>query len=283
MASHDLATRARDLVRIHDAVLAGSAPPAASAGRRGPLLGARPRPRDRSRRPQRPRPAGSRGGGGTASYVAAGAGRRRDPRVCCSPPRTRPAYLVVITDADGVVLWRSGSPRVRRQADGLGFAEGALWTEGAVGTNAIGTALEEGAPVQPVLRRALRDRTGALVLHGLPHPRPDRRLAARRGRRQRSRADPAPGHRGAGDGVRPARRGAAVASPRGAPGAACAARPSRCCPVRTVHCSSSTTTAGWPRTRASRSATGWRHRGRTGRSPYRVWGCACPSGCAAAG
>ncbi len=57
-------------------------------------------------------------------------------------------FLMVVTDADGIVLWRSGSARVRRHADSLGFAEGALWTESAVGTNAIGTALAESAPVQ---------------------------------------------------------------------------------------------------------------------------------------
>jgi hypothetical protein len=34
------------------------------------------------------------------------------------------------------------------RADALGFTEGARWTEGAVGTNAIGTALAEGSPVQ---------------------------------------------------------------------------------------------------------------------------------------
>jgi hypothetical protein len=56
--------------------------------------------------------------------------------------------LVVVTDADGVVLWRDGSARTRRHADRLGFAEGATWTEAAVGTNAIGTALAEAAPVQ---------------------------------------------------------------------------------------------------------------------------------------
>jgi hypothetical protein len=47
-----------------------------------------------------------------------------------------------------VILWRDGAARVRRQADGLGFAEGAEWTEERVGTNAIGTALAEAAPVQ---------------------------------------------------------------------------------------------------------------------------------------
>lgn len=38
--------------------------------------------------------------------------------------------------------------QVRSRADSLGFSEGARWTEATVGTNAIGTALAEAAPVQ---------------------------------------------------------------------------------------------------------------------------------------
>ncbi len=56
--------------------------------------------------------------------------------------------IMVVTDADGVVLWRAGSPRVRNRADSLGFQEGATWTESIVGTNAIGTAIAEASPVQ---------------------------------------------------------------------------------------------------------------------------------------
>ncbi|MET9224297.1 transcriptional regulator [Lentzea sp. NPDC003310] len=56
--------------------------------------------------------------------------------------------LLVVTDHEGVILWRSGTPAVRRRADSLGFFEGADWTEGRVGTNAIGTALAEDAPVE---------------------------------------------------------------------------------------------------------------------------------------
>jgi hypothetical protein len=58
------------------------------------------------------------------------------------------AVLLVVTDADGVILWRRGASAVQRQADTLGFTDGALWTEEMVGTNAIGTALAEAAPVQ---------------------------------------------------------------------------------------------------------------------------------------
>ncbi|HEY3711840.1 MAG TPA: transcriptional regulator [Amycolatopsis sp.] len=56
--------------------------------------------------------------------------------------------LLVVTDSAGVILWREGSSAVRRRADALGFAEGAEWTETRVGTNAIGTALAEAAPVE---------------------------------------------------------------------------------------------------------------------------------------
>jgi hypothetical protein len=55
---------------------------------------------------------------------------------------------MVVTDADGVLLWREGALRVHHKADKLGFTEGADWSEGVVGTNAIGTALAENAPVQ---------------------------------------------------------------------------------------------------------------------------------------
>jgi hypothetical protein len=57
-------------------------------------------------------------------------------------------FLMVVTDADGIILWREGAARVRGRADGLGFEEGAEWTEDLVGTNAIGTALAEASPVQ---------------------------------------------------------------------------------------------------------------------------------------
>ena len=55
--------------------------------------------------------------------------------------------LVVVADAEGRVLWRSGSAGVRRMADGLGFVSGSAWTEGNVGTNAIGTSLVLGEGV----------------------------------------------------------------------------------------------------------------------------------------
>lgn len=56
--------------------------------------------------------------------------------------------ILVVADAQGRVLWRTGSPQVLSNADRLGFVEGAHWGESAVGTNAIGTALASHRAVQ---------------------------------------------------------------------------------------------------------------------------------------
>ncbi|MEU6122899.1 GAF domain-containing protein [Streptomyces sp. NPDC047123] len=57
-------------------------------------------------------------------------------------------HIVVVSDADGRVLWREGSAGVLRAADALGFEPGADWGEGVVGTNGIGTPLVVRRPVQ---------------------------------------------------------------------------------------------------------------------------------------
>ncbi|MFF6960955.1 MULTISPECIES: GAF domain-containing protein [unclassified Streptomyces] len=58
-------------------------------------------------------------------------------------------HIMIVTDPEGRVLWRDGSLASRKSlADRLGFAEGASWAEDAVGTNAIGTALVTGTPLQ---------------------------------------------------------------------------------------------------------------------------------------
>lgn len=55
--------------------------------------------------------------------------------------------LMVVTDVEGRVLWREGQPGVLRHADRLGFVGGSAWSEGNVGTNAIGTCLVTEVPV----------------------------------------------------------------------------------------------------------------------------------------
>ena len=51
-------------------------------------------------------------------------------------------HLMVVTDEDGRLLWIEGHPQVRSSAaDEMSFVEGALWSEEAAGTNAVGTAI----------------------------------------------------------------------------------------------------------------------------------------------
>ncbi|PXW26855.1 UNVERIFIED_CONTAM: GAF domain-containing protein [Williamsia faeni] len=61
---------------------------------------------------------------------------------------TDTATELVLCDRDGVVLWVAGPSNVRRRSESLGFVEGALWTEKSVGTNALGTAMADRAPIQ---------------------------------------------------------------------------------------------------------------------------------------
>ena len=57
-------------------------------------------------------------------------------------------YFAVLSDAEGVLLWAGGHPRAMEIAVAPGFLPGHLASESAVGTNAIGTALELDHPVQ---------------------------------------------------------------------------------------------------------------------------------------
>ncbi len=57
--------------------------------------------------------------------------------------------LLVISDADGMLLSIKGDAQLRnRAADDMNFVEGALWSEGSAGTNAIGTAMAAAHAVQ---------------------------------------------------------------------------------------------------------------------------------------
>lgn len=143
----DLSRHARVLARVHDAVIAGGRPPVHPRG-----VVARSWSRvldyglDASRTNARePLP-----------FAEVEHRRRTSPlslvveelRQVLGSVAEASTFLMVVTDADGVILWREGSARVRAGADVLGFTEGARWTEAVVGTNAIGTALTEAAPVQ---------------------------------------------------------------------------------------------------------------------------------------
>jgi len=57
-------------------------------------------------------------------------------------------YLVALSDADGVLLWVNGHPQALEVAGEGGFEPGHLCSERALGTNAVGTALELSHAVQ---------------------------------------------------------------------------------------------------------------------------------------
>ncbi|MFI7383878.1 GAF domain-containing protein [Streptomyces sp. NPDC049813] len=57
-------------------------------------------------------------------------------------------HIMVVSDAEGRLLWREGHPGVLRKADQLGFEVGADWAEDVVGTNGVGTPLVTRRPVQ---------------------------------------------------------------------------------------------------------------------------------------
>jgi transcriptional regulator with XRE-family HTH domain len=57
-------------------------------------------------------------------------------------------YVVGLTDEHGRVLELHGDADVRRLVERLGITPGGDWSEGATGTNAVGTALADGRPLQ---------------------------------------------------------------------------------------------------------------------------------------
>jgi signal transduction histidine kinase len=58
-------------------------------------------------------------------------------------------HLIVVSDADGLLLWVEGNAKLRSAAaDAMNFVEGSLWSERGAGTNAIGTAVAADHPVQ---------------------------------------------------------------------------------------------------------------------------------------
>lgn len=58
------------------------------------------------------------------------------------------SHIMIVTDARGLILWREGAADVLRAADGIALSEGAVWSEDAIGTNGMGTALAADQPVQ---------------------------------------------------------------------------------------------------------------------------------------
>jgi hypothetical protein len=57
-------------------------------------------------------------------------------------------HVMLVTDAEGIILWRDGAAKLLHAADGAGLAPGTQMSEEAIGTNAMGTTLAVDAPVQ---------------------------------------------------------------------------------------------------------------------------------------
>ncbi|MEM6731717.1 MAG: sigma 54-interacting transcriptional regulator, partial [Myxococcota bacterium] len=95
-----------------------------------------------------------------------------------APQLSASDFILLLADLDGVVLARAGGGEFADVADRVRLIEGAHWSEPARGTNAIGTALEEGVPVT-VLGAAHYARPNRnLVCYAAPVRAPDDRVVA---------------------------------------------------------------------------------------------------------
>jgi len=56
--------------------------------------------------------------------------------------------MMILTDPKGVILWVEGDPSAKFDGHEIKLVPGALWDETSSGTNAIGTALASGQPIQ---------------------------------------------------------------------------------------------------------------------------------------
>jgi sigma-54 dependent transcriptional regulator, acetoin dehydrogenase operon transcriptional activator AcoR len=56
--------------------------------------------------------------------------------------------MLILTDPSGLILETAGDPRTRDNGRGMHLERGGRWNEADIGTNAIGTAIASGQPVQ---------------------------------------------------------------------------------------------------------------------------------------
>ena len=71
-------------------------------------------------------------------------------RELLGPGAADDGHVFAVGDADGTLLWVEGDTRAMGRAERMRFVEGAVWSERQAGTNAPGTALDLGRPVQIV-------------------------------------------------------------------------------------------------------------------------------------
>jgi hypothetical protein len=95
-------------------------------------------------------------------------------RACLAATADESRHLIVVSDANGVLLWVEGNAAVRmRAADSMNFAEGALWSEAGAGTNAIGTAIAAEHAVQVFASEHFNEEVQAWTCAAAPVHDPD--------------------------------------------------------------------------------------------------------------
>ena len=57
-------------------------------------------------------------------------------------------YILTLCDSQGRIIFLGGNRHVKQQAERINFVLGSCWSEESIGTNAIGTCLKTGYPVQ---------------------------------------------------------------------------------------------------------------------------------------
>lgn len=143
----DPVERARLLSRVHDAVLSGTT---CSDEPRDVVSASWRRSLDAHVDPDRGRPSlvfdtdeldGIRGGHPLAPVLPL-------LRRTLLDVADEAVHMMIVTDARGHILWREGNTDVLRRADQVALVEGTRWSEDAVGTNAMGTALAAERAVQ---------------------------------------------------------------------------------------------------------------------------------------
>ncbi len=87
-------------------------------------------------------------------------------------------FVALLADPDGVVVHRSGGGEFGQVAEKVRLIEGAHWSEQARGTNAIGTALAEGVPVNVLGQAHFARNNHGLVCYASPVRGPDGQTVA---------------------------------------------------------------------------------------------------------
>jgi hypothetical protein len=141
-----LAERAGELRRAWEQFLAGKR----VNGVRAPVATSWQRSIDAGVEPRRPAPIGADGDEVSACWAVHPLAEAAPVvRHCLGGIGEDAQHLIAVSDAEGLLLWIDGGPKVRASAaHSMNFTEGGLWSETGAGTNAIGTTLATGHPVQ---------------------------------------------------------------------------------------------------------------------------------------